>query len=906
MQSMFTTCLIGLLLVFRVGADSLLQGRVLSLSGEPMAGAQVLLFDLTDLRAAPLATATDGSGHFTLPLATLAGALPERFELGANYPNPFNPSTIIPYQLLAPMHVRLEVFNVLGQRIATLVDGERTAGFHTASWDATDAKGQAVAAGVYLYRLSGDGVQTTRSMLLIDGQAGIPLGGPSGAASAGAGLADEAGATAPVYGLTVSAPGQVPYLDPALRIEAGMAPLEVVLEAPGHVPSGKAATSGGILGDVDNTGGVDFFDALLVALHSQDSSIVMPNNGDISLGDVDADGQVDLTDAWLIAAWLNDPSDPALPAGIGEAVGPAASLSPDPATVTFAADGAWHRFTVEAREPVTVVANPGADTPRLEITTSSGRGNYCPAEADDDVSRRDGQTVYLAGCAEGSATVELRRRSDNTVLQTYTFEVTGSPADLVVESVSVSDTTLTPGQSFTLSATVRNQGPGAAAATTLRWYRSRDRTISTQDTEVGTDQVGALGAFHTSTVSISLTAPSSEGTYHYGACVDNVSGESADNNCSRAANVTVAEATGGDDTTYGVGETLPNYPSGFFSPAVVSGATVRISGGRTTISINNGGFVQLQDETRYTCIASGGCSVEEGRVTSGTIRVTTGSSGGGDSGGTPPSSTSFALDSNNRNPAGITYVNNRFYVVDDKVVDDKVYVYTSSWQRVSSSDFALDSNNSWPDGITYVNNRFYMVDDGDDKVYVYTNSGQRVASADFDLDSNNSEPRDITYANNRFYVLDRIDNKVYVYTNSGQRVASADFDLVSSYPNGMTYANNRFYVVDTSDAKVYVYTNSGQRVASADFDLDNTNANPGSIIYANNRFYVFDWAEKKVYVYSDLSGSGGSSSPDLIVASPSVSDNTLTPRQSFTAESYRSQLRHGSICFYDLALLQLV
>ena len=66
---------------------------------------------------------------------------------------------MIPYQLPAPMHVRLEVFNILGQRVATLVDGEQSAGFHTTSWDATDAAGEAVGAGVYLYRLSGAGVQ---------------------------------------------------------------------------------------------------------------------------------------------------------------------------------------------------------------------------------------------------------------------------------------------------------------------------------------------------------------------------------------------------------------------------------------------------------------------------------------------------------------------------------------------------------------------------------------------------------------------------------------------------------------------------------------------------------------------------------------------------------------------------
>ena len=537
---------LGLAFELSVWAEPHLVGRVRLEPREPAVGVQVLLFDLADLRAAPVAATTDRSGQFTLPLATLAGAVPEQFELGANYPNPFNPSTMIPYQLPTAMYVRLEVFNILGQRVAILVDREQPAGFHTASWDATDAAGEAVGAGVYLYRLSGDGMQATRSMLLIDGQAGIASGrvGPTG--SGGEAGAGENGEGAPVYGLTVSGSGLVPYIDPAFRLEAGMPPLDLVVEAPGSVPSAKAASSNGILGDVDNTGSVDFFDALLVALYSRNSSIVMPNSGDISLGDVNADGQVGLADAWLIAAYLNDSSDPSLPAGIGEPVGPAASLSPDPSTVTFADDGAWHRFTVEAGEPVTVVANPAGTPPppRLEITTRSSGSNFCPAEADDDVSREDGQVVYLAGCATGTATVELRRPSDGTVLNTYTFEVTGSPPDLAVQSVSVSDNTLTPGQSFTLRATVRNQGTGQSAATTLRYYRSSNRTISTRDTQVGADPVGALAASGTSAESISLTAPSSEGTYYYGACVVSVSGESdTRNNCSGGIRVTVEART---------------------------------------------------------------------------------------------------------------------------------------------------------------------------------------------------------------------------------------------------------------------------------------------------------------------------------------------------------------------------
>ena len=98
-----------------------------------------------------------------------------------------------------------------------------------------------------------------------------------------------------------------------------------------------------------------------------------------------------------------------------------------------------------------------------------------------------------------------------------------------------------------MSATVRNQGNGLSASTTLRYYRSSDAAISTGDTQVGTDAVGALAASDTSNESISLTAPSSAGTYYYGACIDPVSGESdTRNNCSSAVRVTVAQVSDED------------------------------------------------------------------------------------------------------------------------------------------------------------------------------------------------------------------------------------------------------------------------------------------------------------------------------------------------------------------------
>ena len=315
MKSLIST-FIGLVLIVNVGAEALVEGRVRLASGEPAVGVEVRLFDLTDLRWFVGAT-TDESGHFALSLKEFStnrgSVLPAGFGLGQNYPNPFNPSTVIPYHLPASGPVRLEVFNLLGQRIATLVDGERSAGSHVAVWDATDASGRAVGAGVYVYRLRSGEATVSRRMVLVDGQAGVAAVGTAVARPSAAELAEDS----PVYGLTVSGAGLVAYVDARFRV--GIDAADIVLAAPGGMPLMKVST-GGVLGDVDNNGRVDFFDALLIALYSQNASIVLPNNGNIWLGDVNADGRVDLADAYVLATYLNNPSDLSLPSGIGQAV----------------------------------------------------------------------------------------------------------------------------------------------------------------------------------------------------------------------------------------------------------------------------------------------------------------------------------------------------------------------------------------------------------------------------------------------------------------------------------------------------------------------------------------------------------------------------------------------------------
>jgi len=88
--------------------------------------------------------------------------LPEDFALNQNYPNPFNPVTEISFSLPEASKVKLDVFNMLGQKVTTIYEGKLEAGTHSFSWD-----GSSVSSGVYLYRLTaGDFVETKKMVLL--------------------------------------------------------------------------------------------------------------------------------------------------------------------------------------------------------------------------------------------------------------------------------------------------------------------------------------------------------------------------------------------------------------------------------------------------------------------------------------------------------------------------------------------------------------------------------------------------------------------------------------------------------------------------------------------------------------------------------------------------------------------
>lgn len=134
--------------------------------------------DITDSHNKTLNTITGittSLSPFTFGLSDLPTAveeetpatLPGSFQLGQNYPNPFNPRTVVDYTVPKRSQVTIEIYNIIGQKVMTLVDAEQSAGEYQVTWNGNDATGQKVSSGMYLYRFKAGEYTETKKMLLL-------------------------------------------------------------------------------------------------------------------------------------------------------------------------------------------------------------------------------------------------------------------------------------------------------------------------------------------------------------------------------------------------------------------------------------------------------------------------------------------------------------------------------------------------------------------------------------------------------------------------------------------------------------------------------------------------------------------------------------------------------------------
>ena len=235
--------------------------------------------------------------------------------------------------------------------------------------------------------------------------------------------------------------------------------------------------------------------------------------------------------------------------GGGGGTSPAPDLVVDAPTVTNSSPTAGASFTLRATVRNQGTGRSGSTTLRYYRSTDATVSTSDTEVGTDAVSTLSASrtssestfqsapsnagTYYYGACVES---VSDESDTGNNCSSAVTVTVGAAPApDLIVDAPTVTNSSPTAGASFTLRATVRNQGAARSATTTLRYYRSTDATVSTSDTEVGTDLVSSLSTSRTSSESIFLSAPSNAGTYYYGACVESVSDETdTGNNCSPA------------------------------------------------------------------------------------------------------------------------------------------------------------------------------------------------------------------------------------------------------------------------------------------------------------------------------------------------------------------------------------
>ena len=105
--------------------------------------------------------------YVNITVQEILNNIPIEFSLGQNYPNPFNPITKINYTLPKHAKVNISIYNVLGQKVITLLDKKQDYGYHTLTWNGTNSFGKQMATGVYFAKMSAGKFTQTKKMLLL-------------------------------------------------------------------------------------------------------------------------------------------------------------------------------------------------------------------------------------------------------------------------------------------------------------------------------------------------------------------------------------------------------------------------------------------------------------------------------------------------------------------------------------------------------------------------------------------------------------------------------------------------------------------------------------------------------------------------------------------------------------------
>ncbi|HDY88184.1 MAG TPA: T9SS type A sorting domain-containing protein [bacterium] len=161
-------------LLFSTTCNALITGTVTYTNGEPAVDALITFTDELNPEI-EVSAYTDNNGQYRVDWSIGVNEksdtqiYPKGFNLKQNYPNPFNPTTKIPFLLDEAGFIDLSIYNMLGQKVRTLISNHVSAGSHAVTWDGLDDQGKSVSAGIYIYILTCRGNFESKKMLMLDG-----------------------------------------------------------------------------------------------------------------------------------------------------------------------------------------------------------------------------------------------------------------------------------------------------------------------------------------------------------------------------------------------------------------------------------------------------------------------------------------------------------------------------------------------------------------------------------------------------------------------------------------------------------------------------------------------------------------------------------------------------------------
>ena len=307
------------------------------------------------------------------------------------------------------------------------------------------------------------------------------------------------------------------------------------------------------------------------------------------------------------------------------------------ATIKNQGDGSSGTATVKYRRSPDANINSGFTVVSTKQVLGISPNGTRSSSANTTVPNQAG-TFFYAACIDP---VAGESNTGNNCSNAVPVSVAVPPKpDLVISAISVNKSVVAPGETLRVDATVKNQGSGGAAATTLRYRQSGDNTIGNNDTQRAQDSIGSLGSNQTSGQNASFAAPNQVGTFFYGACVDSVNDESnTGNNCSSAVKVTVAQPQNTVVLTAGPSGTPNPVPSGGQANLTVNasdtlGRTITFAWASNCDGLGNGSFNNAaartpvftapgnQTGSAQTCVLSVTASDGQGANASGDFDLT--------------------------------------------------------------------------------------------------------------------------------------------------------------------------------------------------------------------------------------------------------------------------------------------